>query len=392
MVSIVIGGDICPVGRIENAFIEGNTDEMFHDLLGDITSADLSIANLECPLVSEDTPIEKAGGTILGASIKCVNGFAVTKWNVLNLANNHSFDHGAKGLRETIYTIERAGISAIGAGSNIKEAQKPFIKEINGERIVIYSMAEREYSIADENTPGANPLDLINFVNAIRQHKQQGIFIVLIHGGKEYYPYPSPEMLRRCRFMVDMGADAVICCHTHCPLPWEIYAERPIVYGMGNLIFEPDREKFPTWHEGYLAKLTIEGKHVRFEAIPYMQSGICSGAKKMDENQRTKFLNDMQKKSMELKDSAFIEDRWIRYCRQNKVTYLVELFGYNYFMRKVGSLLLKKLHSKKDLFNALLLVQCETHQEILNTIFKDERKKNFKNQIACLLRKKNLCA
>ena len=61
-------------------------------------------------------------------------------------------------------------------------------------------MAEREFSIADDKTPGANPLDLINFVNAIRQHKQQGIFIVLIHGGKEYYPYPSPEMVRTMPF------------------------------------------------------------------------------------------------------------------------------------------------------------------------------------------------
>jgi Bacterial capsule synthesis protein PGA_cap len=373
MIRIVIGGDICPMGRIQNAFIEGNANEIFHDLIEEIVGADLSVANLECPLISQETPIAKAG-PVLGADVRCVQGFVAAKWNVLNLANNHSFDHGDRGLHETIHTVEGAGLSVVGAGENIKDAQRPLVKEINGERIVIYSMSEREFSIADEKTPGANPLDLINFVNAIRQYKQQGIFIVLIHGGKEYCPYPSPEMVRRCRFMVDMGADAVICCHTHCPLPWEIYADRPIVYGQGNLVFEPLKKQGATWHEGYLARLTIEAGQIGLEAVPYFQSQALPGAQKMDEAARKRFLDEMQRKSAELKDSVLLQDRWTKYCRQQREAYLAGLFGYNRLMRKVSRLLLKTLHPKKEMLSALLLVQCETHQEILNTIFRDERR------------------
>lgn len=376
MIRIVIGGDVCPMGKVQNAFADGNAHEIFHDLLEEIVSADLSVVNLECPLVLQERPIAKAG-RVLGASIRCVQGFATAKWNVLNLANNHSFDHGARGLRETIDTIERAGLSVVGAGLSIKDAQTPLVKEINGERIVIYAMAEREFSIADEKTPGANPLDLIHCVNAIRLYKQQGTFIVLIHGGQEFYPYPSPEMVRRCRFMVDMGADAVICCHTHCASPWEIYAERPIVYGLGNLIFEwPSTRKRPeAWHEGYLARLTVEDRRVRLEAVPYFQSLARLGAQKMDENARKRFFDVMQRKNAEVKDSAFLEDRWLEYCRQQKETYLAGLFGYNRLMYKARSLLLKTLHSKKEVLRALHLVQCEAHQEILNTIFKDERQR-----------------
>lgn len=372
MVRILIGGDICPMGKVQNAFIEGIADEIFHDLLEEIIDADLSVVNLECPLVSHETPIAKEA--VLGANVRCIQGFVAAKWDVLNLANNHSFDHGVKGLQETIHTIKGAGLSVVGAGVNLKDAQTPLVKEINGERIVIYSMAEREFSIADEKTPGANPLDLINFVNVIRHYKQQGIFIVLIHGGKEFYPYPSPEMVRRCRFMVDMGADAVICCHTHCPLPWEIYADRPIVYGLGNLIFEPLKKQSTTWHEGYLARLTIEERHIRLETVPYFQSQTSVGAQKMKEPARQRFLDEMQKKSAELKNSELLEDRWIKYCREQKEAYLEGLFGYNRLMRKISSLLLKTLHPKREMLRALLLVQCETHQEILNTIFRDERR------------------
>lgn len=374
MITIIIGGDVCPRGEIQNAFVNGNASQIFNDLLVEIIDANFSVVNLECPLILKETPITKAGspGSILGADIKCVKGFVTSKWDVLNLANNHSFDHGAIGLQGTIEAIKHAGLDVVGVGLNISEAQIPLIKYINGERIVIYSMAEREYSIADEKTPGANPLDLINFVNAIRIHKQQGSFIVLMHGGKEHYPYPSPEMIRRCHFMVDMGADAVICCHTHCPLPWEIYADRPIVYGLGNLVFEASKPMQEAWYEGYLAKLKIEKKQIYLETIPYLQSKTFLGAQKMTEDQQRMFYEKMQRKIDQVKDGSFIASNWMRHCQQQKEKYLIELFGYNRIMRKAHSLLLR-WYSKNEVLTSLHLSQCETHQEVLSTIFKCER-------------------
>ena len=370
MIKILIGGDVYPMGRIQNEFVEGNAHEIFHDLLEEIANADLSVVNLESPLVSHETPIVKVG-PVLGSNTKCIEGFSAAKWRILNLANNHIFDHGASGLQETIQTIEKAGLSFVGAGLNLKEAQKPLIREINGQRITIYSMAEREFSIAGEKTPGANPLDIINFIHAIRRYKQDGIFIVLIHGGNEYYAYPSPEMVRRCRFMIEMGADAVISCHTHCPLPWEIYADRPIIYGLGNLIFDATRKEPDEWHEGYLAKLTFDDRQIRFEAVPYFQSKERPGAQKMDQTSQTRFFKKMQEKNEEVKDSARIENRWIQYCRQQQDKYLSELFGYNRLMRKLRRSLLKTLHSKESVLQSLLLVQCEAHREILTTILED---------------------
>lgn len=377
MTNIIIGGDTYPAGNIQKYFIKGDADAIFHDLSDEICSADLSIVNLECPLVSNETPIDKAG-PILGADIKCIQGFVASKWDLLNLANNHSFDHGAQGLLETFNTIKLAGLNYVGAGANIEEARKPFIKEINGKKIIIYSMAESEFSIADQNTPGANPLDIINFINAIKKYKEGGTFIVLIHGGKEYYPYPTPEMVRRCRFMVDMGADAVICCHTHCPLPWEIYADRPIVYGLGNLIFESKREMLAGWYEGYLARLTINKEGIHLGVVPYVQSLTNFGSHKMDENTQKHFFDEMEKRATEVKDSRCLEAHWVEYCRRQKKVYLTGLFGCNRFVRKACSLLFRRLYAKKEVLNALHLVQCETHQEILNTIFRDERRESEK--------------
>jgi poly-gamma-glutamate capsule biosynthesis protein CapA/YwtB (metallophosphatase superfamily) len=372
MIRICIGGDICPRGKIQEAFIDKNATAIFNDLFSDIAEADLSIVNLECPLVSRKTPIHKVG-LVLEAGPQCIEGFKAAHWDVLNLANNHSYDHGADGLRETIAAIQAAGLGTVGAGMNIFEAQAPFIKEIKSQKIVIFSMAEHEYSTADEHTPGSNPLDLINFMRAIRKYKPDCIFIVLLHGGNEYYPYPSPEFVRRCRFMIDMGADAVVCSHTHCLLPWEIYTEKPIVYGLGNLIFESDRKEAETWYEGYLANLMIEDQKVRLEAVPYIQSRERIGAHRMEGHERTHFYEDMQKKTAQVKNSAFIENQWVGHCRKQQTRYLTELFGDNRLMGKAGSLMFRAFHSQQGILNALLMVRCEAHQEVLNTIFREKR-------------------
>ena len=70
---------------------------------------------------------------------------------------------------------------------------------------------------------------------------------------------------------------------------------------------------------------------------------------------------------------VFLEDLWTKYCWQMRETYISMLFGYKKPMRKLRKLILPLLHSKEERQRALLLVQCETHQEILNTIFKEER-------------------
>lgn len=372
MIRILIGGDVCPMGRVQAAFAAGRASDIFHDLLPEIQSADLAVVNLECPLVSKPLPIAKAA-TILGAPPECINGFVDAQWDILNLANNHSFDHGAAGLRQTIEAIRKAGLTVVGAGVDLAEAQSPVVRLVNGHRVVIYSMAEREFSVADETTPGANPLDLINFVQAVRRHKQDGVFIVLVHGGKEFYPYPSPEMVRRCRFMVDMGADAVVCCHTHCPLPWETYAGRPIVYGLGNLIFEPLGSVPSSWHQGYLARLEIEGAEVRFEPVPYTQSLAPLGAVTMGNTQAAEFHQELRSRSDVLKDLKLLETKWREFCQFHKADYLSMLFAYPPAMDRFRRVLLPLLHSRSALLQALLLVQCETHREILETFFRHER-------------------
>ena len=73
MVRILIGGDLCPIGCNMPAFEKGDADAIFHDLLPEFQQADLSIVNLECPLIRCDSRIEKTG-PIVGVSNNCIKG------------------------------------------------------------------------------------------------------------------------------------------------------------------------------------------------------------------------------------------------------------------------------------------------------------------------------
>jgi hypothetical protein len=152
-----------------------------------------------------------------------------------------------------------------------------------------------------------------------------------------------------------------------------MYCDRPIVYGLGNLVFENSGERPDSWFQGYLAKLTLEDRKLRMEAIPYFQSKGCVGVRKMDGLEQGSFFDDMRRKADALRDSDFLERQWRTHCLQEREAYLSKLFGHNRVVRKMGPRLFSALHSKRDVLRALLLTQCETHLEVLNCIFRNER-------------------
>jgi len=100
MVNILIGGEVCPVRRNESFFNKGQLDKIYNDLLLEFTDADLSLINLECPLIDVKSPISKSG-PILRAPSECIKGIAGIGIDIVNLANNHILDHGYQGLKNT---------------------------------------------------------------------------------------------------------------------------------------------------------------------------------------------------------------------------------------------------------------------------------------------------
>jgi len=240
--SILIAGDLVPTKTNEGLFVKGEMSSLLGDTLNELfQKADVSSVNLECPLTTNDTPIAKCGPN-LRALPETIKGIKALNPTVIGLANNHILDYGEKGLLDTLSLLSDNDIPYVGVGKNLKDAaQSIHVVEKKGWRIGFYACAEHEFTIVTEKRPGANPFDPLetgDIVKSLKDECKLDILIVLYHGGKEYYQYPSPGLQKVCRHLVQKGADLVVCQHSHCIGAYEHYSSGDIVYGQGNFIFD----------------------------------------------------------------------------------------------------------------------------------------------------------
>ena len=172
-------------------------------------------------------------------------------FDVVSLANNHVWDLGEEGLKNTIEILKANGIKYCGAGMDIEEASKPAIIEKDGIRIAIlaYCMYGSKYlgyvELAGDGKAGINPLDIDKVVDDIKNAKKMfDKVIVLPHWGREYRYDPLPNCVTMAKRMIDSGADAVLGSHTHQMQPFLKYKGKPICFSMGNFLF-PDFYMYP---------------------------------------------------------------------------------------------------------------------------------------------------
>ncbi len=372
MATILIGADICPIERNRPYFMDGDASSLFNDLLPEMQAADLVLANLECPLIEKPAPIPKTGPNF-GEPGECIKGIQAAGIDVLSLANNHILDHGPSGLEHTLKVCRAAGIETVGAGENLAAARQMLIKNANGLRLAILSVAEHEFSIATRSAPGANPLDLMDFVRNVKSRRQEfDYLVVLLHGAHEFHPI-TPRIQNVCRFMVEMGANAVIVQHPHSLGGYEDYLGGHIVYGQGALVMDEaiyrDQKSF---HEGFLVKLSIaSGGKSTMELVPFIQSDPCPGARRLDPLREPEFRRALQERSELILQESYVADQWIDFCQARRHGYLSSLLGHNRILRNLNArgALEKLFYGQRRLLGSRNIVTCETHQEALQTIF-----------------------
>src|ERR1051326_1465098 len=370
-IKIVIGGDVCPTNRDVPFFKEGNAAELFHDLLDEFTTADLALVNLEFPLIEKPSPIKKTG-PVLAAPSDSVKGLVASHIKCVGLANNHILDHGAGGLENTLRVCSKAGLLAFGAGHDREEAGNILVVKVGNLRIGLLGIAEQEWSVAAENNPGANPLDVIHFVRTIQPARGNYDFlIVLLHSGIEYYPFPTPKQRETCRFIVEQGARVVICQHSHCAGCYETYRDGHIIYGQGNLIFDsPDRDQ--SGHEGFLVRLGITPDlPCQWQPVPYAQSEEQAGASKMPAQRERAFLSTLSERSRAIQEPGRIQAAWDEYCAERHHYFMSSMLGHNRLLRRLNRNGAVSRLCPEDRFMLMTnILRCDIHRETALTVLR----------------------
>ena len=350
---ILIAADLVPTAQTEQMFVDQDIQTLFGGVSALIQEADRTIVNLECALTTSEGKIKKFG-PCLKANPKCADTIKRLGVTDIMLSNNHTFDFGVQGLKETMANLERVGLPYAGVGQNNTDSRKPYIVEQDGKKLGFINVCEHEYSYALPDRIGANPFDPFLTMRDIRAlRKEVDYIIVLYHGGKEHCKYPSPRLRMLCQEMVENGADVVITQHSHCIGCYEEYKGGHIVYGQGNFHFcWADMQ--PLWYSSLLIQLEIE-KEIKIEFIP-----LVSDDKSIDIAQGQKaeeIMSAFTARNEELKNGKWL-DGWRAFCESVKPNY-----------QRVLTDLFTEDAPERKLENFAHYLDCEAHTDVWRELF-----------------------
>ena len=227
--------------------------------------ADLAMVNLENPLTRSKLGSGKKQLNFKAdpESVKVLTAGGV---DIVNLANSHAMDYAEPGLVETMNTLDNSGIQHQGAGRDIKEARRPDIIEVKGQRIAYLGYYDADLHAADQGKAGTNPRRNNRVAEDIRALRGQVDWIIVnYHWGVELADYPGDWQIDLARFTIDQGADLVVGHHPQVLQGAEIYKGRPIVYSLGNFIFGGNARRD---YDTAVLKVSLKDRNMKVEFLP----------------------------------------------------------------------------------------------------------------------------
>ena len=233
----------------------------FADILKD---ADFRIGNLECSIATSGKSFDNKIYSF--RADPSVTRVLQNRFDALSLANNHSGDFGQEAFVETMQHLDNASLRHFGGGRNLSEAHKPLWIEQKGMRIAV--LAYNEYKPrsfeAGADWPGIAWSEDAQVIADIRAAKAAGAdhVIPFMHWGWEREATPSERQRSLARRMIDEGVTAVVGGHPHVTQGAEIYKGKPIIYSLGNFVFDGFAEG-PT-RRGWLLRLNLDASGVTF--------------------------------------------------------------------------------------------------------------------------------
>ncbi|MEE3419125.1 MAG: CapA family protein [Methanosphaera sp.] len=277
-VSITVTGDVMFGRKMPGVLsLDSSPYRYVQNVTGD---TDILLVNTENPFttsgdaVKPDVPLKANPDYI--PLINGTNGMVISA-----NANNHVFDYGITGMRDSIKNLESYGIAHIGAGENKQEATKPVTIEKEGHNITIFNYMDsenfQEYSqsvmpIATDDSPGYSAWDDTESVEQIKQAKENGsdIILVYMHYGNEYSRSPNENQEKISHLAIDAGATAVVGAHAHVTQGIEMYNGKPIFYNLGNFMFDQSN---PNTHSAYFVEFDVVNENVTANVYPVYISG-----------------------------------------------------------------------------------------------------------------------
>lgn len=242
-VSVLALGDVNLGRGVGQEILKGKTDFPFEKFGNVLTRADIVFANLECPVTDQKGETQSPKSNI----IFCAPPGAATTLRragitIVSTANNHAFDYGLKGLRETVKFLNQDSIRFVGTVIDSGAEITPIIIERRGIRIGVVAYTQTVNIDGKWN-------GLISVFDSARARCEIAILkpkvdfvLASYHGGDEYKDTPGEFAEREMKLLAEFGADVVFGHHSHVPQGIVVYHGCLMFHSLGNAVFnQPQR-------------------------------------------------------------------------------------------------------------------------------------------------------
>jgi poly-gamma-glutamate capsule biosynthesis protein CapA/YwtB (metallophosphatase superfamily) len=286
IIRLGVVGDIVPGRNVHFKMLAyGDYSHPFYEVAAELNSYDLAFANLEGNLSANIEPPTDTHTFSFVSSPEMLDGFKLAGIDAVSLANNHSTWNsagwGVSALIDTLDALDAAGVARFGAGHDLDDARNAWNSDVKGQRVAIIgidgvtaneqpylpatvynsAMGEPEYAGAGPDQPGTNPFVSDQFIADIESLTgDYDVVIPYFHCGEEYVAVPPDWAVAGARAAIDAGATMVLTNHPHVIQGMEIYAGKPIVYSLGNFIF--DQMFSVEVREGFILEIVLRGNTV----------------------------------------------------------------------------------------------------------------------------------
>jgi poly-gamma-glutamate capsule biosynthesis protein CapA/YwtB (metallophosphatase superfamily) len=241
--------------------------------------ADIALVNLECPFTERGEKLQKNFN--FRARRELVRILQEGSVDVASLANNHTADYGRHGVKDTMETLDRAGIARFGAGMHQREARRPALLERRGLRVGFIGyyfqadpdMLEPEEVYATARRAGVAGCykDLACVKRQVREDVEElrdrvDAVVPYFHWGKEGSYEVRDYQIELGHLCVDLGCKAVLGAHPHRLQGIEVYRGAPIFYSLGNFVYGGIKEPRDTLTA--IARVWLSRKGVEADLVP----------------------------------------------------------------------------------------------------------------------------
>ncbi|MBU0540728.1 CapA family protein [Patescibacteria group bacterium] len=282
--SLVFVGDIMLDRHVLERINQTKDDTYpFHKIMTDarFTSADVQIANLEGPITNVRRPPVKSIDFAFDPRFAVV--LRQIGFDAVSQANNHTFDQGRAGQEDSRHFLQDAGIEVFGDELEENNASLATLF-VHGRRVSLVG-----FNSVSDMVDRKSAADVMN-----KARQDADSVVVFMHWGEEYRDHPTRSQEEFGRWLIDNGASIVIGGHPHWTEGIALYKGKPIVYSLGNFVFDQDWSKETM--QGLAVKVLLSDEETQIELNPIQidksQPHFVDGAEREDRLREIASLSD----------------------------------------------------------------------------------------------------